>query len=80
MITSRKSDQRPLLNLTIKEFIYQGALFNIHNFENVLESLRINYFAQITCSHDTCDNITAQVTIEKITAQFHNPLYVKNIW
>ena len=50
MIASRKSDQRPLINLTIKNLTlsickdYQGA---IHNFENVRESLRINYFAII---------------------------------
>ena len=50
MIASRKSDQRHPLNLTIKNLTlsvckdHQGA---IHNFENVRESLRINYFAQL---------------------------------
>ena len=51
MIASRKSDQPSLLNLTLsicKD--HQGPLFNNNirkNFENMRESLRINYFAQL---------------------------------
>ena len=49
MITSRKSDQRPLLNLTDKELMLSIYKDNQGDrgiiFENVRESLRINYFA-----------------------------------
>ena len=47
MIASRKSHP---LNLTIKNLtlsIYKDHQGAIHNFENVRESLRINYFAQL---------------------------------
>ena len=50
MITSQKSDQRHPLNLTIKNLmlsIYKDHQGAIHNFENMRESLRINYFVQL---------------------------------